>query len=160
MSDQDLREQLYASYKHRALLYWLIFDELRKELGAEKAAETLKRAIYRRGQAIGRQYAKYAPGDLQGLCQEFLNHVPDDGKMFAPEVQRCDEERLDITLQSCPLKDAWQEAGLSDEDVSTMCRIAAEIDQGTFNGAGFIFSAETWAEGQDGCCQLHIYPGD
>ncbi len=156
---QTLRDQLYASYRHRAMLYWLIFDELRGELGAERAAELLKRAIYRRGQAVGAEYARYAPDDLAGLERAFTEHVPDGGRMFAPETERLDAEGLDLTLQSCPLRDAWQEAGLADEEVATMCSIAAEIDLGMFEGAGFTFSAETWQPGQDGCCHLHVRPG-
>lgn len=159
MSEQELREKLYAAYKHRALLYWLIFDELRAEVGADNAAAILKRAIRRRGEAVGEKYAPYAPGDLDGLRQAFLQNVPDDGKMFAPDVQQCDDQQLVMRLQSCPLKDAWQEAGLSEQDIATMCEIAAEIDVGTFEGAGFAFSAETWQPGAEGCCLLRIRPG-
>lgn len=159
MSEENLREQLYAAYKHRAILYWLIFDELRNEVGQDKAAEILRRAIYRRGEAIGQKYAEFAPDNFDGLRQAFLDGIPDDGQMFAPEVQRCDTSGLDMRLKNCPLKDAWKEAGLSDEDVATMCQIAAEIDQGTFEGAGFSFSANTWKPGQEGCCNLHVRPG-
>ena len=159
MSEHELRQQLYASFKHRAHLYWLIYDELSKEIGEEKASEVLRRAIYRRGVAVGSQYAEHAPNDLDGLRQAFLQNIPDDGRMFAAQVEHCDADRLDITLSSCPLKDAWQEAGLNQQQVATMCRIAAEIDLGTFEGAGFAFSAETWQAEADGCCHLHIRPG-
>jgi hypothetical protein len=40
-----------------------------------------------------------------------------------------------------------------------MCEIAASVDLGTFEGAGFVFSAETWTPGQQGCCLLKIKPG-
>ena len=79
--------------------------------------------------------------------------------MFAPRVERCDAAALDITLQRCPLKEAWQEAGLSGADVATLCRIAGRVDNGTFEAAGFEFSADTWQPGRDGCCHLHIRPG-
>ena len=79
--------------------------------------------------------------------------------MFDPEVERSDAEALDIKFRRCPLKEAWQEAGLSDADVATMCEIAAEIDVGTFEGAGFCFRADTWTPDGDGCCHLHIRPG-
>ena len=164
MSEHELRQQLYASFKHRALLYWLIYDELSKEFGEDKASEVLRRAIYRRGVAVGAEFAQHAPHDLDGLRQAFLANIPDGGEMFAPQVERCDSNQLDITLSSCPLKDAWQEAGLNDQQVATMCRIAAEIDIGTFEGAGFSFSAETWTPHAAGCCPLHIRlgqsPGD
>lgn len=159
MNEQEFREQLYAAYKHRALLYYLIFDELRQELGPDKAEEILKRAIYKRGLSVGQRYAPYGPDDLTGLKQAFVAGIPDDGKMFAPEVKRCDAEQLDIHLMNCPLKDAWREAGLNEDDVATMCRIAAAIDHGTFEAAGFRFDAETWRPGREGCCRLHIRPG-
>ena len=159
MSEQELRDQLYASFKHRALLYFCIFDELRRELGEERAAEILSRAIRRRGEVVGQAFAEYGPSDLAGLRDAFLANIPDDGRMFSANVTRCDAERLDMTLETCPLRDAWQESGLSDQDVATMCRIAAAIDVGTFEGAGFSFAAETWQPDCGGCCHLHIRPG-
>ena len=160
MSEERLREQLYDSFKNRAILYYLIYDELRGELGAERAEELLGRAIYRRGEQKGRaKYAQFAPNDLAGLKEAFLGGIPDDGRMFQPEVI-CDEPRaLDIKFHGCPLRDAWQEFGLAEEEVATMCRIAARVDNGTFEGAGFAFTADTYQPGGEGCCYLHIRPG-
>ncbi len=159
MSEQQLREQLYASFRHRAMLYYLIFDELRSTLDEQQAIDIMQRAIRRRGEQVGKQFAPFAPSDLQGLRDAFLAAIPDDGRMFSAQVQHCDDQQLDMTLQTCPLKDAWQEAGLNDQDVATMCQIAAAIDAGTFEGAGFRFTAETWKPNCDGCCHLHIRPG-
>ena len=159
MSQQDPCDKLKAAYKHRAHLYWLIYDEMRQEIGPEKAAEILRRAIYKRGWAVGQKYAQYGPDDLEGLKQAFLADAPDDGTMFAPEVDRCDAGGLDIRLTSCPLKEAWEEAGLGNQEIATICQIAAQIDQGMFEAAGFTFSADTWEPGHDGCCHLHIRPG-
>jgi hypothetical protein len=66
---------------------------------------------------------------------------------------------VDIKFRACPLREAWQEAGLPDEEVATLCRIAARIDNGTFEGAGFEFFADTWQPNAEGCCCLHIRPG-
>jgi hypothetical protein len=159
MSDQELRSQLYAAFKHRAMLYYLIFDELRQALDETRAIEILQRAIRRRGEVVGQKYAPFAPDNLTAPRDAFLANIPDDGRMFSARVDRCDGEHLDMTLQTCPLRDAWQEAGLSERDVATMCRIAAAIDEGTFVGAGFAFSADTWQPGSEGCCHLHIRPG-
>jgi hypothetical protein len=160
MSEQQLREQLYDSFKNRALLYCLIFDELRKELGVEQAEAILGRAIYRRGAQRGAQkYARFAPGDLAGLKQAFLGGLADEGRLFQPEVLRSDPQGLDIKFHRCPLREAWQEAGLPDQEVATLCRIAARIDDGTFEAAGFGFSSDTWQPGGEGCCCLHIRPG-
>jgi len=159
MSDQKLRAELVASFKNRALLYWHFFDTMRKALGEAKAAELMKEAIYQRGLAVGKPFAKYAPGDMAGIRDAFLQFIPDDGALFAPEVQRCDASGLDIKFHRCPLKEAWQEAGIAPEDMAKLCHIAGRVDNGTFEGAGFRFSADTWTPGRDGCCHLHIRPG-
>ena len=160
MSEDRHRKELYAAYKNRAMMYYHIFEELRKEMGNEKAAEIMKRGIYNRGLEIGKKYEEYGPGDLEGLKTGFLAGATDKGKMFQPDVLRCDAKGLDIQLQSCPLKEAWQEAGLSDQEVAKMCDIAAFVDYGTFEGAGFRFTAETWQPGREGCCKLKIRPGE
>jgi hypothetical protein len=79
--------------------------------------------------------------------------------MYQPEVLRSDADGVDIKFHGCPLRDAWQEMDLPEEEVAAICRIAARIDNGTFEAAGFQFRAETWQPGGDGCCLLHIRPG-
>lgn len=156
MSEQSLRDQLYDSFKNRAMIYHTMYEELRRELGAEKAEELMQRAIYQRGAEKGQKYAQFAPDNLDGLCQAFVDGLPDEGRMFEPEVVRRDPEALDIKFHRCPLREAWQEAGLPDELIATLCRIAARIDNGTFESAGFGFFADTWQPGGEGCCHLHI----
>jgi len=157
MSEETLRRELYESYKNRARIYYLIFDELRRELGADRAEALLTQAIYRRGVEIGAaKFARFAPGDLAGLKAAFLDGIPDERRMFQPEVLRADAEWVDIKFHACPLRAAWQESGLPDDEVAALCRIAARIDNGTFEGAGFGFFADTWQPGGEGCCCLHI----
>lgn len=156
---EQLRKELTGAFKNRALLYFHFFDELRKELGPERAREIMARAIYHRGLAIGKQFARYAPADMTGIRDAFLKFIPDQGALFAPEVERCDAGGVDIKFYRCPLKEAWQEAGLLESDIATLCHIAGRVDNGTFEGAGFAFSADTWQPGREGCCHLHIRPG-
>jgi hypothetical protein len=151
--------QLVAAFKSRALFYLAIYNEMKQEFGEKKAAEVMRRAIYKRGVETGAQFRKYAPGDLKGLCDAFLAFIPDHTHTFQPEVVQCDGGTLEIKLHNCPLKDAWREAGLPDADVANMCSIAGVVDNGTFEGAGFEFRSETWQEGRDGCCHLYIRPG-
>jgi hypothetical protein len=157
--EERLRTELYAAFKNRALMYWHVFDELRRALGEPQAAGLLSRAIEARGREIGRAFARYGPADLAGLRDAFVGGVPDAGRMFDPLVERCDAAGLDIRLRRCPLQDAWREAGVSDADIATLCRIAGRVDNGTFEAAGFEFAADTWQPGRDGCCHLHIRPG-
>jgi hypothetical protein len=159
MSSEILRQQLYDSYKNRAVLYYLIYDEMRQALGPQEAEAIMRRAIYRRGEQVGRKFADYGPADLERLKQAFLSGIPDEGRMFQPEIIRSDAEALDIKFHGCPLRDAWLEMGLPDDEVAALCRMAATIDNGTFESAGFRFSADTWQAGDEGCCYLHIRPG-
>jgi hypothetical protein len=154
-----LEDQLLAAHKGRALIYAAIFDELARRFGEAEAEAIMKAAIYRRGAEIGRRFAAFAPADLPGLCRAFLDTVPDRGRLFEPEVLRCDERELAVYMHRCPLKEAWQEAGLPDERVATLCRIAGHIDDGTFEAAGFRFAGRTWRPGEAGCCTLLVRPG-
>jgi hypothetical protein len=143
----------------RAMVYAAFHDELVARVGSEVAEEVMQAAIYKRGLEIGRRFSKFGPSDIEGLRDAFLDFVPDKGRLFQPEVRRCDASGLDIKFHACPLKEAWQAAGLSDERIATLCRIAGVVDNGTFEAAGFAFSAETWRPGDKGCCLLHIRPG-
>ena len=156
MIEQKLRDELAAAFKNRALIYYTIFNELRQEVGEEKAVAILKRAIYRRGEQIGQQFRQFAPRDFEGLKDSFLEIMPDEGRLFSPNVVRCDSEALDIQLETCPLKQIWEELGLEEREKILMCEIAGEIDKGTFEGAGFSFQPDTWQPGRSGCCHLHI----
>ncbi|HJN11178.1 MAG: L-2-amino-thiazoline-4-carboxylic acid hydrolase [Pirellulaceae bacterium] len=158
MSEETLRHELQASFKNRAILYYLIFDELRNEIGEEQAVTVLKRAIYRRGEQIGQQFCQFAPENLTGLRDAFLGIIPDEGRLFDPHVMQCDADALVVHLESCPLKGAWEELSLDEHDRTVMCEIAGEIDKGTFEAAGFSFEPDTWQPGRSGCCHLNICP--
>ena len=155
MSEEKLREELYAAFKNRAMMVYHIFEELKAEVGEEQAEQILKRAVRRRGVEIGQKFARFGPADLAGLKEAFVAAVPDNGEMFDPEVLKCDRDTLEIQLRRCPLKDA----GLSEDQVAKLCGIAAAVDTGTFEGAGFCFSVRTWQPGEPGCCRLKITPG-
>jgi hypothetical protein len=157
MDVEQLRKQLYAANENRAILYWYIYDELRQDLGEDKATELMQRAIRRRGEEIGEKFAQYAEsGDFKGLRDAFIGGIPDESRMFDPKVVRCDEEGLDIEFYYCPLKNAWQKMGLSDEECAKACEIAGIIDYGTFEGAGFDFEMTALPEGSKDCCKLKI----
>jgi hypothetical protein len=157
---EALRAQLKNAMKARAMVYAAVYDELEAELGAAKAEAIMRRAIHKRGLAIGAQFARFGPRDIEGLRTAFLEFIPDGGRPFAPEVKRCDAGGLDIKFHACPLKEAWLEAGMAAEKVAKLCSIAGVVDNGTFEAAGFAFHADTWRPGDEGCCFLHIRPQD
>src|SRR5689334_17169424 len=72
---EDLRAQLKAALKSRAMVYSAMHDELSQEFGEAKAEEILKRAIYKRGAAICAKFAAFAPGDFTGLRDAFLDFI-------------------------------------------------------------------------------------
>lgn len=157
---EELREALVGQMKKRAMVYYYIYKELSLEVGSKKAAQILKRAIFKCGLDVGKVLAEHAPSDLPGLKEAFMEKVvPYDGSMFAPEIISCDSKELNIKFHRCPLKEAYLEAGLSEDETATMLEIAAQVDYGTFEGAGFRFHAETWQPGKEGCCHLHVKPG-
>lgn len=155
----DFRRDLVAQMKNRALIYLEMYDVLAEELGAARAEDLLTRAIYRRGRSAGAALAKFGPADLAGLRDAFLAGVPGGTELFRPEVRRDDGEGLEIQLHGCPLKEAWREAGLPQDKVETLCRIAGAVDKGLFEGAGFRFENRTWTPGDEGCCFLSIRRG-
>jgi hypothetical protein len=158
MSEERMRECLVNSIKARALFYHAFYNEFSAEIGPEKTREIMKRAVYKRGLEIGKRFAKFAPSDMAGLKDAFLGFIPDPKGTFNPKLESCSAAGIDIQLTTCPLKDAWQEAGLSDEEVVIMTDIAGAVDKGTFEGAGFSFEPDTWKPGRRGCCRLHIRP--
>jgi hypothetical protein len=76
---EALRVQLRNAMQARAMVYAAVYDELEAELGAAKAEAIMKRAIHRRGLAIGAQFARFGPRDVEGLRAAFLAFIPDGG---------------------------------------------------------------------------------
>ena len=160
MSEAKLREELYGSFKNRGMIYYNMYKTLSAELGKEKAAALMMDAIYKRGVEQSQAFAGLDNKDVKALMEKFLSIIPDDGTMFGPEILNVQDDAVDIKFHRCPLKECWLEAGIPETEVAELCRIAARVDNGLFEGAGFKFHAETWEPGRDGCCHLHLRPGD
>lgn len=154
MTETNLEEELRAANANRAILYYLIFDEMRAALGEEEASRIMKRAIYRRGTEMSEPIRRFAPDRIRELGEYHVAHSAGGGRIFNPEVQVLDDDRFEVLNTSCPLKEAWQAYGLSDVEVAKMCEIGAAIDYGKFEGAGFAFECDTWTAGKRGCCTL------
>lgn len=132
------REETRAAYGNRALLHAEMLDVLEEELGLDRAVLLMKRAIRRRGEDVGRRYAPaVAAGDLGEVARIFVTSSPAEGSLFEPAVE---EEpsggRMVLRMSACPLADAWRQAGYPPERVDLLCEVAAEVDHGTFEGAG------------------------
>ena len=165
MTDADhepsktLARELDDAFRNRALIYWSLYEELRAELGPERAAAILGRAIERRGaQAGAALFARLPARTPEAVATTFLAVSPDGGRLFPHEVQRDPDGAVHIKVTRCPLKDAWAAAGLADADLATICQIAGRFDTGCFGAAGIGFAADTWTPGASGCCHLHLLP--
>jgi hypothetical protein len=131
------RAETRASFENRALMYAYIYEELSDELGPERAQELMKRAIHRRGLEIGRKYRAAAHArDLAEVGAIFCEGSPCGGELFNPGIEQEGDDHIVLSMTSCPLLDAWKEAGLDPQEIDTMCSIAAAVDEGTFEGAG------------------------
>lgn len=155
LSDQALAV-LQKADTDRALLYLAIFRESKKRLGEAEAIDLLRTALNQHGRAFGETLSSYAPRDFRGLYNAFA--VPPDGsaKAFSPREDRCDEECLEIKFMTCPLKKAWQNAGVEDEELCTLLHCASALDEGAMDAAGFSLDIQPWKPGEEGCCRLRI----
>jgi predicted ArsR family transcriptional regulator len=145
-------EALRDEIKNRALIYYKIYRELAAVLGSDEAVRLMGRAVYERGHDKGVQLEKkIGEPDLAELARVFA-----EGKSgldaFAREVVEVSDTRTVLRLTRCPLAEAWQDAGLSPAEKTTMCNIACQVDFGKFEGAGYrlTFSCRI-ADGADTC---------
>lgn len=138
MDGERSKRETRAAIENRAVTYRYIFEELEGELGRERAIEVMRRAIYKRGLAHGQEkyLAAAQEGDFDAVGELFVGGSAADGELFKPTVERVDREGVDLSMRGCPLVDAWKGMGLAEEEVDLMCRIAAAVDEGTFDGAG------------------------
>jgi hypothetical protein len=160
MSDAEraerLAKELEAAFRNRADLYRLMFAELAAEFGREKAEAVMTRAITRRGEEVAREaFAGFGPGDAVRIGDAFLAVSPDGGRMYPTDVDRRDGS-ITFSVRRCPLKDAWLAAGVDDDDLVVLCRIAGAFDRGLFEATGVQFANVTWRPGREGCCTIAL----
>lgn len=131
------RAETRAAFENRALMYAHIYRAFSEELGRERATETMKRGIRERGREIGRKYRAAAEeGDLAQVGRIFCEGSPADGTLFEPAVEELRDGAIVLSMSSCPLVDAWRDAGYAPQEIDDLCQIAAAVDEGTFEGAG------------------------
>jgi len=156
MVEDILRRELEASFRNRADLYRLMLAELTAELGAESGEALMVRIIERRGREVGDAFFKTHGPRAMAVGEAFLAVSPDQGRMYPTEVVR-HADGIDFRVKRCPLKDAWQNAGLDDATTATLCRVAGAFDKGLFEAAGVQFSNQTWSSQRGGgCCHIML----
>ena len=154
---ERLRAELESAFRNRGDLYRLIYDRLHRSDGPAKAEETLSAAIEERGREVARSaFRELGAGNARAVGEAFLKVSPDGGRMYPADVNRF-EQGIEFKVRRCPLKDAWVDAGLDDERVATLCRIAGAFDRGLFEEVGVRFENWTWQPGDGpGCCRIRL----
>ncbi|MGO4706874.1 L-2-amino-thiazoline-4-carboxylic acid hydrolase [Microvirga sp. 2MCAF38] len=152
-----LAQELESAFRNRADLYRLMYDELTLELGAEEAEAIMIRAIEKRGQEVATTaFATYRPDQALEIGEAFLSVSPDEGRMYPTDVERR-EDGISFKVKRCPLKDAWVEAGVGEDKLTSLCRIAGAFDRGLFEATGIRFDNVTWSPGHgSGCCHINL----
>lgn len=156
-----LSRELDTAFRNRADLYRLLLDELAIELGPEAAEAIMSRAIERRGREVAAAaFQGFGPNDARAVGEAFLAVSPDDGRMYPTDVERSGNG-IAFRVRRCPLKDAWVEAGVGEERLTTLCRIAGAFDRGLFEATGVRFENVTWSPGHGaGCCHIALSDRD
>ncbi|RWH08366.1 L-2-amino-thiazoline-4-carboxylic acid hydrolase [Mesorhizobium sp.] len=154
---EKVSRELDSAFRNRGDLYRLFLDELTAELGAEKAEALMIRTIEKRGREVAAAaFAGFGPNDALAIGEAFLSVSPDGGRMYPTDVERR-PNRIAFKVKRCPLKDAWVEAGVGEEKLATLCRIAGAFDRGLFEATGVRFANVTWTPGHgSGCCHIAL----
>lgn len=154
---EKLSRELDAAFRNRADLYRLFLDELTAELGPEAAEAIMIRTIEKRGREVAAlAFNDFGPNDACAVGEAFLAVSPDDGRMYPTDVE-CSDTGIAFKVRRCPLKDAWVQAGVGEEKLATLCRIAGAFDRGLFEATGVRFENVTWTLGHGpGCCHIRL----
>jgi hypothetical protein len=157
-SAEQLRRELEDAFKGRAHIYRHMLDVLEETVGAAAAEVMLAEACLRRGKEVARLLFDGVPPEPEPIARRFLSVSPDGGGLY-PHEAGPDGDGFTISVRSCPLKQAWMEAGLPPQRIAQLCRIAGAFDRGLFEAAGVDFDNSTWsAERGGGCCRITLRP--
>lgn len=140
--------------EHRATWLYLLCDEGKKR-GLDPR-DFGSAAVRRCGLSQGRDLVKKGgTRSLKGLRKTLFTKPAQ--WVFEMDIKNCTDDELEIQFHYCPLVKAWQKAGCSDEEISTLCDIAMCGDRGI--GAAYgcgLHLPKTIARGDD-ICHLKYY---
>ena len=156
------RAETRAAFENRALVYAHLLRELGAEIGRERAADVMKRAIKDRGLEVGAKYRDAGTaGDLDEVARIFCEGSPCAGGLFEPGVEDVGSDRIVLRMTSCPLLDAWRAAGIDSATADELCAVSAAVDEGTFEEAGLqlTFLDRLGRPGAKACLLELVVPG-
>ena len=145
------------AHRLRGIMYSYLLDEMERELGREKAQQAFRRATFRRGLDVRKQYGPFIEkGDFEGLARHFVESSPAGGSLFQPAIEKADAQCAVLTMSSCPLVAAWKDLGLPAERIKELCDAAYAIDFGTFESDRTGLSFTHRISAGDSMCRLII----
>jgi len=150
----ELTQAVRSAIEDRAAYLYLLLQEMRAANGAQAAVEMARRAVFRYGQLKGRAL----PPMLSPV--DFIRHQMRPGRqaIFEKEVVEECPERCELRFHYCPLVQAWQRLGASEEELAQLCDIAMAGDHGMVSETPFELQvAGSLAKG-DSCCRLILQP--
>lgn len=158
---ETLSRELDAAFRNRADLYRLFYEELAAAVGPDEAEALMIRVIEKRGQEVAAlAFNGFGPNDARAVGEAFLAASPDGGRMYPTEVER-GPAHIAFRVKRCPLKDAWMEAGVGEDRLAVLCRIAGAFDRGLFEATGVRFDNVTWTPGHGSdCCHIRLSDRD
>lgn len=156
--EAGLKREVDDAFKARAHLYRLMLDVIGERHGPDEAEAILTEIVLRRGVEVAQPLFQGCDVTPEAIGRRFLSVSPAGGTLYPHDVKQSDGA-FTISVHRCPLKEAWREAGLSDQRIATLCRIAGAFDKGLFEAAGLGFENSTWsAERGGGCCRITLLP--
>ena len=155
MNQKQSNPLLSNAIKERGRIYLEVFRELSKRYGETDAVSVMRSASHAHGTAVGKTLAHLGPRDFAGMAECFAK-APDNGVTYSTDIRQLNDTCVEFQNMTCPLKDAWIEAGCSDEEVCTLLYCASAYDQATLDTAGFNYELELWSPGKEGCCLTKI----
>jgi len=126
MSHNDVAvEKVRGAIKDRALYLALLYRSFSQALPSDQVERRAREAIYEYGRIKGQRDAgKMTP-------EEWVDrHVSKgSGAVFESRITK-EGDFCEQQMTYCPLLEAWQELGCSQEEIDLFCDIAMEVDRG------------------------------
>ena len=157
MTTEEWLDALRYAHSIRATFIYRVFQEMRTELGEEKALNMIGKACRQMGLAKRERYRAQLTDDRPGtFCDLFCNHSPVARKLFEMEVGPDEEKTASAFLNRCTLLDGWRKLNVPPDDLEKLCRATREIDYGTIEGAGFTGEFTELMSRGDARCHLIV----
>lgn len=125
MDEEILVKNIRAAIKDRAIYLALLYRSFSTALPPEKAEALARQAIYEFGRLKGKR-------DVAPMTPEIWvdSHVKKgSAAVFESRIVKA-EDHCEQQMTFCPLVEAWQEFGCSEQEIDKLCDIAMEGDFG------------------------------